>query len=71
MQSELAVKSAEMEKLRSENKSLANKYVQLKRKHNLTEDDSAMVSQSTMLDSPEQDPEVCDSYMYLRMYVSS
>ena len=61
-QSELAMKSSEMEKLKNENKSLTAKYVQLKRKHNLTEDDSAMVSQSTTLDSLEQDPEVCNHY---------
>ena len=55
LRSELAVKSAEIEKLRNENKTLKDKYIQLKGKC------KAMASQGTMLDSLEQDPEVYDS----------
>ena len=58
LQSELAVRSTEMDKLRNEKKSLTNKYVQLKRKLNVNEDDSTMASQTTVLDSLEQEPEV-------------
>lgn len=63
LQSELAVKSTEMEKLKNENKTLTNKYVQLKRKLNVNEDDPAMASQTTVLDSLEQDSEVNISYV--------
>ena len=69
LRSELAVKSTEMDKLRNEHKSLTNKYVQLKRKLNVNEDDSAMASQATVLDSLEQDPEVCHTGIRnVRMY---
>ena len=70
LRSELEVKSREMDKLKNENKTLTNKYVQLKRKLNVNEDDPAMASQTTVLDSLEQDPEV---YTYIicvaNMYV--
>ena len=59
LRSELTVKSTEMDKLKNEYKSLTNKYVQLKRKLNVNDDDSGMASQATVLDSLEQDPEVC------------
>ena len=55
LESELAVKSTEMEKLKNENKTLRDKYIQLKGK---CKDDPAMASQATVLDSLEQDPEV-------------
>ena len=60
LQSELAVKSKEMDTIRNENKSLMEKCVQLKRKHNLKEDNSGMFPQPSVLDSSlEYDPEVC------------
>ena len=52
LQSELKVKSKDMETLKREKKSLMDKLFQLKRKHKL-EDDSAMLSQPTVLDSLE------------------
>ena len=58
LRSELAVKSTEMDKLKNENKTLTNKYIQQKGKLNINEDDPAMASQATVLDSLEQDPEV-------------
>ena len=58
LQSELAVKSKDMEALKSEKKSVMDKLFQLKRKHNFKEDDSVMPSQPTVLDSLQHDPEV-------------
>ena len=70
LRSELAVKSTEMDKLKNENKTLTNKYVQLKRKLNVTEEDPAMASHTTVLDSLEQDPEVCIySIIHVAMYI--
>ena len=75
-QSELTVKSTEINQLMIENKSLINKNVnlkvenrslsykniQLEKKLSLNDDNSAMVSQSTMFDLREQ---VCDLCMYM------
>ena len=44
LQSELLVKSTEMDKLKNEYKLLTNKHVQLKRKLNINDDDSGMAS---------------------------
>ena len=66
LRSELAVKSAEMDKLKNKNKTLTNKYVQLKRKLNKNEEDP---SQTTVLDSLEQDPEVYYVIHVAIMYV--
>ena len=61
LRSELEVKSKDMDTLKNEKKSVMDKYVQLKRKHNLKEDDSGMYPQPSVLDSSlEYDPEVCD-----------
>ena len=61
LRSELAVKAKDMDTLRNEKKSVMEKYVQLKRKHNLKEDDSGKFPQPSVLDSSLQyDPEVCD-----------
>ena len=51
LQSELEVKSKDMDTLRNENKALRDKLIQLKRKHKQKEDDSAMLSQPTASDS--------------------
>ena len=58
LQSELEVKSKDMETLRTEKKSVMDKYLQLKRKGNFKEDDSVVLSPPTVLDSLEDDPEV-------------
>ena len=59
LRSELAMKSIGMNKLKNENKSLTDKCYQLKRELNVNDNDSGMASQATVLDSLEQDPEVC------------
>ena len=58
LQSELQVKSKHMETLKNEKKSVMDKYLQLKRKQNFKEDDSVVLSQPTVLDSLEDEPEV-------------
>lgn len=58
LQSELEVKSKAVEILRNENKAIMDRYVKLKRKYDLTEDDSAVLSQSVVLDPLEYDSEV-------------
>ena len=64
LQSELEVKSAQLNKLKSEHKSLSSKYVQLKKSY-----DSPIVSQTTVPDSLEHDSEVCDTIMYVTLYM--
>ena len=62
LQSELELKSKEIDRLKNENKTLVNKYIQLKDKEGLREIDSGMFSQLqpsiSTADSLEHDPEV-------------
>ena len=55
LQSELEVKSKDMDTLRNENKAIRNKLFQLKRKCSQKEYDSAMLSQPTASDSLEHE----------------
>ena len=49
--SELEVKSKDMDTLRNEYKAVRDRLIQLKRKHDQKEDDSAMLSKPTASDS--------------------
>ena len=50
LQSELEVKSKDMDTLKNENKAVRDKLIQLKRKHDQKEDDSALPTASDSLE---------------------
>ena len=58
LQSELEVKSKAVDILRNENKAVMDRYIQLKRKYDLKEDDSLVHSQPIVRDALEYDPKV-------------
>ena len=60
LRSKLEVKSKEIEKLENENKSVLDKYVQLKAKHNLIEDEPI---------SQENEREVCSYMCYVYIII--
>ena len=62
LQSELEVKSRNMDTLRNENKAVRDKLFQLKRKHGQKEDDSAMLSQPTASDSLKHEVSIIIRY---------
>ena len=55
LQSELGVKSKDMDTLRNEYKAVRDRLIQLKMKHDQKEDDIAMLSQPTTFDSLEHE----------------
>ena len=65
LESELEVKSKDMDTLRNEKKAVMDKYVQLRTKYDQREDDSAAPSKPTVLDSQEHEVSMTTTHRQL------
>ena len=63
LQSELEVRSKDMDTLRNEKRAILDKYVQVKRKYDQREDDSATLSKPVELDSLEHEVSITTIYL--------
>ena len=71
LQSELTVKSTEMDRLKNESKLLVAKFCQSKYQSNVNEDNSAQSSESTIVDTLKQDLEVGDKIESMHFIINS